>query len=111
MALSEAPHRGRPLTATVVLRSAAVADVEVAYRWYEAQRPGLGGEFLNEVEACLERISERPLSFPAVINDARRALLRRFPYSVYFRLRGDEARVLALLHQARDPRLAQKRSR
>jgi len=30
----------------VVLRPAAAADVEAAYRWYEQQRAGLGDEFL-----------------------------------------------------------------
>ncbi len=34
-----------------IFRSAAAADVEDAYAWYEDQRPGLGDEFAAEVTA------------------------------------------------------------
>jgi hypothetical protein len=40
----------------VVLRPAAAADVEAAYRWYEQQRAGLGDEFLDAVRATLRAI-------------------------------------------------------
>ena len=40
-----------------ILRPAAAADVEGAYRWYEDQRAGLGEEFLAAVEAGLEMIA------------------------------------------------------
>ena len=31
----------------LILRPAAAAEVEEAFSWYEAQRPGLGEEFLR----------------------------------------------------------------
>ena len=45
---------------TIRLRPEAEADVSDAARWYEAQRSGLGSEFLDEVLRTLSSISEHP---------------------------------------------------
>jgi len=37
-----------------IFRPAAAADVEDAYRWYEAQQAGLGEEFLAAVRIVIE---------------------------------------------------------
>jgi plasmid stabilization system protein ParE len=47
-----------------ILRAAAAADVEEAYDWYEAQREGLGDEFLAAVQAALESILNHPEAAP-----------------------------------------------
>jgi plasmid stabilization system protein ParE len=60
-------------------------DLSRAYRWYERQRPDLGGEFLNSVDKCFRRIVENPAAFQMVRKAARRALLARFPYCVLHR--------------------------
>lgn len=43
-----------------ILRPAAAADVEDAYLWYEAQRRGLGEEFLAAVGAALDSVAANP---------------------------------------------------
>ena len=80
----------------VVFRAAATVDVEASYEWYESQRRGLGSEFRTEVDAAVELISGTPLAFPLVRPNVRRALLRRFPYALFYRVVGDEAVVEAL---------------
>ena len=49
-----------------VFRTAAAADVEEAYHWYEGQGVGLGDEFLASVQAALEAILLHPLAAPLV---------------------------------------------
>ena len=68
------------------LRAGARADldVEATARWYERQRSGLGLDFLGELRAAYARIVAGPLGYQGVGWDTRRALLRRFPYAVYF---------------------------
>ncbi len=44
----------------LVIQPEAEGDLNEAYRWYERQRPGLGREFMEYVEAVLDRISKRP---------------------------------------------------
>ncbi len=88
---------------TIVLRPEARADLEEASSWYETQRPGLGHEFLQQVDVAFRRIETRPTQFPKVQGELRRALLRRFPYSAYFLNERRRIVVIGVLHQRRDP--------
>ena len=99
------------MTANLIVRQEAEADIADAYRWYEAQRPGLGHDFLYAVESAFERIAEQHLRYAPIHRDTRRTFLRRFPYVVFHVLRDDNARVIAVLHQRRNPRLARRRAR
>lgn len=84
------------MTRLEVLAEAAW-DLENAAFWYESQRLGLGGEFTDEARSLLKRIEESPLQFPIVYRDARRALMSRFPFAVYFRLVEDRGLILAVM--------------
>ncbi len=95
---------------SAIFRPAAAADVEEAYRWYEAQRVGLGEEFLAAVSAALESVLANPAGYPAVHRETRRAFLRRFPYGLYYRLVENELVVVACMHASRDPGRWQSRS-
>lgn len=81
----------------------AEVDLTSAFDYYEAHAPGLGHEFLRAVEATLSWIARYPQAAPAVRGDIRRALLRRFPYGVFFDEQEAELRVLAVVHTHRDP--------
>ena len=97
------------MTFRIFVRRAAAQDIREAHAWYEAQSSGLGREFLNEVEAALQRIANGPDRYKCVLGDAQRALVRRFPYSVYFRVRGEDVRIVGVIHQNRDPRIWRRR--
>ncbi len=85
------------------LRRPAQADIADAARWYEARGKGLGTEFLRAVDACLSNIRRSPESYPHVHPRVRRALLRRFPYAVFYVLSGQHLQVIACLHVRRRP--------
>lgn len=60
--------------------------------------------FLTELELAFEKLRTMPRQFPAVAGPIHRALLRRYPYAVFFRIRTEPVVVvLAVLHQRRDP--------
>jgi len=88
---------------TVYLRPEAQEDLNAAADWYERQRPGLGTELLDEVLGALTRIEEAPLSCPHIRKKVRRALIRRFPFGIYYIVEGDDILVLAVMHGRRDP--------
>lgn len=92
-----------------IFRPAASADVEDAYRWYEAQQIGLGEEFLAAVGSLLESVATNPQQFPVVHRHTRRALFRRFPYGLYYRVVDDQVVVVACMHARRDPQRWQSR--
>jgi len=93
-----------------IFRPAAAADVEDAYRWYEAQQAGLGDEFLAAVSTVIESLGAYPERFPIVYRQTRRVNLRRFPYSLFYRIIEDQIIVVACMHCRRDPRRWQSRS-
>ena len=99
----------------LVVRPSAELDIQDAADWYEDEEIGLGGQFVDELRHVIQRISELPSQFPDVGRGARRALLKRFPYAIYFLLRGegDERAVilLAVLHQRRSPSVWRTRVR
>ena len=86
-------------------------DVEAAFQWHEDERVGLGPEFLDELRAAYNRIAAGPLKYQELRNGIRRALLRRFPYAIYFAIEGEFVVVLAVLHASRDPAEWQRRRR
>lgn len=78
-------------------------DIQAAAVWYEDQQSGLGARFLDELDLVFQRIAEHPLQFPRLELEVRRALLRHFPYGVYFLVAAEEVRILAILHLNRQP--------
>jgi plasmid stabilization system protein ParE len=87
----------------VILQPAARQDFLDAHDWYEQQRDGLGRAFESAVDQTLEMISASPESFPTVHRDIRRALVRPFPYGVFYRIRGQTIHVFAVMHGRREP--------
>ncbi len=86
----------------LLVRRQAKADLRRAARWYEQQLLGLGREFVAEVDAVLDRVVENPLQYQAIYRDVRRALPRRFPYGVFYRIEGNDIVVFAIVHLHRD---------
>jgi plasmid stabilization system protein ParE len=88
----------------LVIRPAAESELTEAYRWYEAQRQGLGLEFLFSVEAALAFILRTPELHPLVHKQLRRALIRRFPFGIFYVVDEDAIHVLAVFHGKRNPK-------
>ena len=87
----------------------AELDLDQAHRWYQAQRPGLATEFLAAVQACIASIRRHPEAYQLVDPTMRRALLRRFPYAVFYEVGPVDIVVYAVFHGARDPRAWRRR--
>ena len=97
------------MTLRVVYRRAAQAEFEEAASRYEKRRTGLGEEFMHEIEQAVAKAAAAPERYPTVTAEVRRTAMRRFPFSIYFRVRGDALIVLAVFHGRRDPLVWQRR--
>jgi plasmid stabilization system protein ParE len=95
---------------TVVFTQAARAELIEAQDWYEGEAAGFGRHFREAIDALTERMSTDPQQFPIVFRNARRALLRRFPYALFFAVEGNTLFVIACFHASRDPLQWQKRT-
>jgi plasmid stabilization system protein ParE len=98
------------MTPRLSLRREAQEDIRKAAGWYEERRVGLGTEFTRAVGAQLAAIEREPELFPVARAEVRRALVRRFPYAVYFVAEPEATVVLACLHVRRDPETWQSRA-
>lgn len=93
----------------LVLLPEAEAELMDAAQWYEEQERGLGHEFLRAFRAATAPLRRNPLLYQIVEGEARRVLLRRFPYGVIYEVYGSEVVLLACFHSARDPQEWQQR--
>jgi plasmid stabilization system protein ParE len=98
-----------PVSRPVTFTPAAQAEAAEAQAWYEAQAPGLGRQFRDELAAAVQRLASTPELCPVVFRDVRRARLRRFPYGLFFCIRPTALVVIACFHARRDPRRWQGR--
>jgi len=81
------------------------AEVELweAVDYYETRCPGLGLDFLRQVEAGLITVRISPDLWPVREDGTRRYLLHRFPYVVVYLHLEDRLWVIAVAHCRRKP--------
>ena len=82
------------------------AEIELweAVEHYEGNQPGLGLDFLNEVESSLQAIEHAPDRWRRHDDGTRRYLTQRFPYLVVYLSEGDQIWIVAFAHCRRRPR-------
>jgi len=88
---------------TIRFLSPAEAELAAAAQYYEEQVPGLGEEFLDEIELALEKILSFPEAWAPLSHNQRRCPLRRFPYGLIYQVRGDEIIIASVMHLRRHP--------
>lgn len=72
------------MTLELIVRPEAETDLSAAYEWYEERVSGLESDFLLNVDAAFHAILRNPQQFPILHQNLRRALVRRFPYQIFF---------------------------
>lgn len=97
------------MTLPMVFRPVAQAEFDAAAAWYEGQQPGLGNDFVAEVQQVFDTIANHPERYPIADGDVREALVSRFPYCIYYRVKPDRVVVIAVFHTSRDPSIWQGR--
>jgi plasmid stabilization system protein ParE len=97
------------MTLPVVLREEAESEFDEAFDYYEKHRSGLGADFAACVQDVFDRISAFPTLHVIVLGDVRRAVVKRFPFCVFYRAEPARVQVLAVFHDRRDPSIWQSR--
>lgn len=87
----------------VELHPEARAELREARRWYYERSPLSAFAFADEVDRAVSRIREAPNQFPLADHVTRRLVLRRFPFTVFYRARENEIVIVAVAHQKRRP--------
>jgi plasmid stabilization system protein ParE len=87
----------------------AELDLDDGHLWYHRQAPRVAATFLAAVHASIASIQRDPEAYALVDPTMRRALVRRFPYAIFYEVGATEIVVYAIFHGARDPRAWKRR--
>ena len=88
---------------TVILKPGAEEDIDGIFKWYEERREGLGYEFILSTDQCINKILSNPFFAFNVTDSVRRAVIPRFPYTVYYTIENENIFIHVIMHQFRDP--------
>jgi toxin ParE1/3/4 len=81
----------------------ALREAENAVAWYAERSMRAAERFVQEMEAAVAAIGGTPERWPLFDGEARRILLRRYPYVVIYRVLTDRIQILAVAHGRRRP--------
>jgi plasmid stabilization system protein ParE len=79
--------------------------MNVTADWYDEHADG-GSDFLGAVEEAVEDIAVAPWRWPVVNGvspSTRRRLMKRYPYSVFYRVDDQGVLIVSIAHQSREP--------
>ncbi len=86
------------------LNDEAQTDVDSAVDWYIADGALVVAEdFYNALDKTFALLSKYPSMGEQVAHGMRILSLHDFPYSLIYRIQGDEIRVIAIAHHSRRP--------
>ena len=81
----------------------AAEEFREAAGWYEERGAGLGLRFIAHVEAAVARMLTAPLLPRVFAKSCRRVPVEAFPYVVIYSVGNLALRIMAVMHQHRDP--------
>ena len=91
------------MTLPVVFHTLAEDELDQAAAFHARAGTGMGDAFLTEVQHAVDILIATPLAGKVVNRDIRWWVLRRFPYSILYRVCADHIRILAIAHHKRQP--------
>jgi len=89
---------------SVRYKRAAAAEVESAISWHGQPEINQASAFVEDLERTESHLRTHPELYQRVEGEIRRAVLRRFRYSLFYVIEQDQVVVLAFMHQRQKPR-------
>ena len=96
------------MSGRIIVLEEAEDELIEAQKWYDRHHQGLGKEFREAIDEAIQRLVKTPLAASPILNiptsiNARRVIVKRFPYSIIFIEHEDDLWVVAFAHQHRRP--------
>lgn len=82
---------------------AASRDLIEGYRFYEKQQTGLGDYFLDSLYSDIDSLLLHAGIHALFFGQYHRALSKRFPFAIYYKVRDEQILIYAVLDCRRDP--------
>jgi plasmid stabilization system protein ParE len=88
---------------TLVILPEAREEIDLAFKWYEEHILGLGYEFMRSVDNTLRMIDREPNLYPIVHECYHRALIRRFPFAIFYEYENEQVVIYSVFHSSQNP--------
>ena len=89
--------------------SPAEDEMSEAALFYDAASLGLGSDFLDDVQQCIDRMRQFPKAGSPITRQLRRMLLHRFPFSIIYSEEADAIVIVSIAHHRKRPGFWQSR--
>jgi plasmid stabilization system protein ParE len=91
----------------IVFSSRANREVRKALEYYTRNAGAkVAFRLRSDLKAITERIKRWPMSFPLIDTEIRRAILKKFPFQVVYKIEAEHRiRILAVRHHKQNPDL------
>jgi plasmid stabilization system protein ParE len=86
---------------SVRIHPAALAEGQAATDWYKERSKRAAEAFVDELAQTIQQILQHPARFASSDYGIRRAVLRKFPFLVFFRETDLSVEVVAIAHGRR----------
>jgi plasmid stabilization system protein ParE len=80
-----------------------------AYNWYLQNSPELGKSFQECLDAKLKSLKLNPLTGSYIYKNLRSSKIGKFPFSIIYKVSGNQIQIIAIFHNSRNPREWRKR--
>lgn len=88
----------------LVFHPVAIQEINEITAYLNDKSPGLGDEFVEELERCETLIRSFPNTWQNIRNGIRRLTTERFSYNVFYIIRNNEyVEILTVMHEKRKP--------
>lgn len=101
MGNSEKESLANKIDLEIFVHLEAQIEVQETFRHYQEISEGLGFEFMRSLDASLQFIGRNPFAYQKIHKEVRRALLRKFPYALFYIAEENRIVVIACFHQKR----------
>ncbi|MBI2964590.1 MAG: type II toxin-antitoxin system RelE/ParE family toxin [Chloroflexi bacterium] len=81
----------------------ALEEAEAAAHWYAERSEAAAAGFADEIDVAITAIQRNPDAWPSHVHGTRRFLLRRYPFSVVYRVEPSRILIVAVAHGRRRP--------
>jgi plasmid stabilization system protein ParE len=81
----------------------AIKEAEAAAQWYAERSRTAASGFADEIDTAIAAIERNPEAWPSYDHGTRHYLLRRYPFSVVYRIEAARILVVAVAHGHRRP--------
>ena len=81
----------------------ALEEAEAAAGWYAERSASAAAGFSEEIDTAESAIADFPDAWPPFDHGTRRYLLRRYPFSVIYRIEARRILIVAVAHGHRRP--------